>query len=238
MPRKTKETQKKTPEESNNRDNFLTPRYATELLLPFIPDKVEQVWECAAGDGHMAKVFFDAGFRVIQSDIRENKKRGIEKFNFLTEVAIFNQGMIATNPPFSLKTEFYKKCRKYNLPFALLMPSDYSGWLIDAFDKDGAERITPKRRIDYLTPNILKNINNIIKTKIEDLSPSQQTKKNFLKSHGVISREYEFIEQVPVSVIRKFSSSDFHSYWVTWGFNIGKQETFVELTNEMKNNIF
>jgi hypothetical protein len=33
------------------------------------------------------------------------------------------------------------------------------------------------------------------------------------------------------------SHSQFHSMWLTWGFDLGRTETFVELTNEMKKDI-
>lgn len=34
----------------------------------------------------------------------------------------FDFDMIVTNPPYSLKNDFLKKCYEYNKPFALLLP--------------------------------------------------------------------------------------------------------------------
>jgi hypothetical protein len=104
-------------------------------------------------------------------------------------------------------------CVITHIPFALLIPADYSGWIIEMM-QNGCEKIIPTRRVDYLTPNMLSNIN----------------------KSGVIS-EYYRLEDVPTCILRNYTSN-FHSMWLTWGLNIGKQETYVELTNEMKNNIF
>src|SRR5690606_13775068 len=75
-------------------------------------------------------------------------------FNFLTDVPDFEFDLILTNPPFSLKEKFYKKCLEYKKSFALLVPTDYSIWIINQLHLGKAEKIIPTRRIDYLTPNM------------------------------------------------------------------------------------
>jgi hypothetical protein len=40
-----------------------------------------------------------------------------------------------------------------DVPFALLIPADYSGWMIQAVDFYGCIKIIPTRRIDYITPS-------------------------------------------------------------------------------------
>lgn len=175
--------QKENPQIIDGRDLFQTPNYATELLIPFIPNHVKLVWECAAGRGKIVNRLEKEGYTVIGTDLQEN----IE-FNFLSYTPSFDFDCIVTNPPFSLKRKFFIRCLEFNVPFALLIPADYSGWIIKAV-QDGAEKIIPTRRIDYITPT------------------------------------------------NKDSHSQFHSLWLTWGFNIGQSETFVELTNEMKRNI-
>ena len=74
----------------------------------------------------------------------------------------------------------------------MLIPTDYCGWIIRAI-QDGAEKIIPTRRIDYITPSGLSGASG--------------------------------------------HSANFHSMWLTKGFNLGRTETFVELTKEMKENI-
>lgn len=144
--RKPKHPQKENVDAVDGRDLFQTPNYATELLVPFLSYQRDPIWECAAGDGKITKVLERHGYRVLSTDIR-----GEHPLNFLTDLMSFRFSMIITNPPFSLKRKFYEKCREYGRPFALLIPADYSGWIIKA-TQEGAEKIIPTRRIDYITP--------------------------------------------------------------------------------------
>ena len=45
------------PETPNQiRDDFQIPRYATGLILSFVPSDVDVIWECCSGEGRMADV--------------------------------------------------------------------------------------------------------------------------------------------------------------------------------------
>lgn len=150
---KPKRGQPQTPDEPQGRDLFETPAYAVDLLVPFIPKHIATVWECAAGSGRITRRLEYHKFQVISSDIR-----GIEPFNFLTSVGEFyefnyEETAIITNPPFSLKRQFFERCISLSVPFALLLPADYSLWTIDAVRDYKCEKIVPSRRIDYITPN-------------------------------------------------------------------------------------
>jgi hypothetical protein len=150
MPTKPKTTQPEKPEEVQTRDFFQTPRYATKLLLPFIPKNIKNIWEPAAGYGAISNYLNELNFNVLSTEI--NGK--YEYFNFLNATqSIVDNGMIVTNPPFSLKKKFYLKCKELNIPFALLIPADYSGWIINALRFDNAEKIIPTSRINYITPS-------------------------------------------------------------------------------------
>jgi hypothetical protein len=197
MPTKIKQTQKEDLENNQGRDLFQTPNYATDLLIPFLHPRW-YIWECAAGGGKIVDRLEHHNFTVFGSEISPNTK--YQCINFLLDDPIYQLSLygkdkfcIITNPPYSLKKKFYLKCKKYEIPFALLIPADYSGWVIDAIRFDGAEKIIPTRRIDFITP----------------------TGKS-----GVTG-----------------NSANYHSLWLTWRLNIGKSETFVELTKEMKENI-
>lgn len=187
---KPKKTQKENENEVDGRDLFQTPNYATDIIVPFLkilawkpPYHRFRIWECACGEGKIVNRLKEHNLNVFGTDLRDSQKT-----NFLLDNPPDSPDCIVTNPPFSLKRKFYEKCLEYKVPFALLIPADYSGWVIKAV-QDGAEKIIPTRRIDYITPN------------------------------------------------NKKSSSQFHSLWLTFGFGLGKSETFVELTNEMKRNI-
>ena len=54
------------------------------------------------------------GFKVIHTSKRE--------IDFLKDKANFEFDVIITNPPYSLKNEFLKKCYEYQKPFMLLLP--------------------------------------------------------------------------------------------------------------------
>lgn len=140
----------------SGRDLFQTPRYATELLIPFIP-KYAYIWECAAGNGAIVNVLTENGFLVAGSDMRPSKDYFVIDFLSNTGLETYRgfstQHIIITNPPFSRKKQFYERCLEINAPFALLVPADYSGWMIDAVRNKGCTKIVPTRRIDYITPS-------------------------------------------------------------------------------------
>lgn len=190
MAQKPKRNQPETPNEVQGRDFFQTPNYAVDLLVPFIPSNVKRVWECAAGDRKITNRLIYYGYDTYSTDLKDKVS-----VNFLTwdlkDQYTWCDGII-TNPPFSLRRKFYERCLEYGVSFALLIPADYSGWIIKAI-QDGAEKIIPTRRIDYITPTGLSGASG--------------------------------------------HTSYYHSMWLTRGFNLGRTETFVELTKEMKENI-
>jgi hypothetical protein len=213
MTTKTKRSQVKTPYEPHGRDLFQTPAYATNLLIPFIPKNIKRIWEPACGYYKISDIFGKLGYGVYSTDLIYG-----QNFLFDDDTASINPNKTAiiTNPPFSLKKEFFHRCLYYKAPFALLIPTDYCKWLIEAVDKFGAEKIIPTNRISYITPNTIKRIN-----------------KRY-------STSYENINEVPHEyLVEDFSHSgaQFHSMWLTWGFGLGKTETFVELTKEMMKEI-
>ena len=55
-----------------------------------------------------------------------------------------------------------------------------------------------------------------------------------LSAHHGWVKKYSEWKEIPEELIRKHSSADFHSLWLTWGFGLGKTETFVDLTLDMK----
>jgi hypothetical protein len=198
---KIKKNQAEDLDKPQGRDLFQTPNYAVDLIVPFLnalqAKKLFSVWECAAGNGKIVDRLTSYGFNVNASELNPKSKYTVA--NFLTDDAPVNfpypnhgNTVIVTNPPFSLKKKFYLRCLEYKIPFALLIPADYSGWMIDAL-KNGAEKIVPSRRIDFITPS---------------------------GKSGATG-----------------NTANFHSIWLTWGFGLGKTETFVELTDEMKKDI-
>lgn len=153
MPTKIKDNTK-----ASGRDMFQTPHYGTRLLLPFLKPNT-MIWEPACGSGRMAEVF-ESQHAIWTSDVKASDAT-MEVFDFLNQTKndVWMQQIdyIATNPPFGHKREFYQKCMYYfrqcGTPFALLIPADYSGWVIKAVHEDMCQKIIPTRRIDYITPS-------------------------------------------------------------------------------------
>lgn len=59
--------------------------------------------------------------------------------------------MIITNPPYSLKDEFIKKCYEYGKPFCLLLPLTSLEGIKrgEMFRKNGIELVVLDKRIDF-----------------------------------------------------------------------------------------
>jgi hypothetical protein len=206
---------KHAPEQQQVRDTFQTPKYAIDLLIPFIPKHITHVWECAAGGRKISGQLLKSGYMVLETDIKGAE--GVEVHNFINDEPRTDidpeKFSIITNPPFSIKELFINKCFEYGVPFALLINADYSGRQI-ALIKRGCEKIIPTSRISYITPNIIKRINDEEGTSFSSL------------------------EEIPQGLLYKYSSPQFHSMWLTYGYNLGRTETFVDIPiKERKNNI-
>lgn len=146
---KTKKSQPKTPKIQQPRDFFQTPNYATDLIIPFLP-KIK-IWECASGNGMILKRLWHQEFDAFGTDIIGSVE-GHRPVNFLEDDMDISFNAIVTNPPYSLKKEFYNKCLSYKVPFALLVPLDFCGWILRAMKTDKIQWLVPTRRIDFITP--------------------------------------------------------------------------------------
>lgn len=132
---------------SSEYDEFITPAYAVKPLVEFIP-KDSIIWECTGVESNITQVFREAGFTVIETHIHEG-------FDFLKHKPIFDFDVIITNPPYSLKNDFLKRCYAYKKPFALLLPltaleSKTRGKL---YKKNGLQLLVFDSRIQFLDKN-------------------------------------------------------------------------------------
>jgi len=57
------------PKRRNYSDDFQTPEYAIEPLLPYLR-KDWIIWECACGKGNLVRALERRGFKVMGTDIR------------------------------------------------------------------------------------------------------------------------------------------------------------------------
>lgn len=95
-------------------DELYTPKEAIEPILKYL-DKDKIYWECTDfGDSNIRKVLVKNGFKVIAT-----KK---EEIDFLKDDPSFKFDVIITNPPYSIKDKFIRRCYELNKPFMLLLP--------------------------------------------------------------------------------------------------------------------
>ncbi len=93
-------------EERQKEDYYATDPKAAELLLEVEPD-LDNIWECACGEGHLAKVFDKAGKLKRATDLIDRGYGNIE--DFLLNKELYNNGDIVTNPPYKYAKEFVEK---------------------------------------------------------------------------------------------------------------------------------
>lgn len=131
-------------------DNKRTPEHAVEIILPFLKREVPPpavLWEPTSwGDGNnpFKKVLERHGYSVVETGIETGE-------DFLTYLPKFRFDAIITNPPYSLKTEFIRKCYEYEKPWFLLLPitaiEGKSRWGL--YEKNGVNLVLPKGRIEF-----------------------------------------------------------------------------------------
>jgi len=126
-------------------DLYFTPIEAILPLAKHVPHHFKTIWECAdRGNSLIADYFREQGRKVISTDI-------VTGFNFLSDEPDFDFDCIITNPPFSLKNDFLKKCYEYKKPFALLLPLESLGGVRrgSLFQQFGISVIVLDRRVEY-----------------------------------------------------------------------------------------
>lgn len=87
-------------------DYYATQPVAAELLTE-IETLDKNIWECACGEGHLAKVFESKGFNVKSTDLID-RGYGQGGVDFLKQTEKFD-GDIVTNPPYKYAQEFIEK---------------------------------------------------------------------------------------------------------------------------------
>lgn len=132
-------------------DELYTPEYAIKPLLKYLPKNIK-IWECTDyGSSNITKILKENEYEVI--------KTHKDNFDFLNDKPNFEFDMIITNPPYSLKDEFIKKCYEYKKPFALLLPITSLEGIERGkmFRKNGIELLVFDRRCNFIYNNAKKS---------------------------------------------------------------------------------
>lgn len=86
-------------------DYYATDPIAIDKLLT-VEKPSHYIWECAGGDGHLAKRLIDEGFTVYATDIIERNYRLDGEIDFLKISNLDKSFDILTNPPYKYAKEF------------------------------------------------------------------------------------------------------------------------------------
>lgn len=145
---------KTPPMTKDGADDYQTPPDALLPLYEYLAkDKI--IWEPACGYGNLVKAFEERGYEVVATD-KYVPPLPLRDF-LIYEPKVYD--CIITNPPFSIKTEFVRRCYALGKPFALLMP--YAGLETDdrqkIYKKYGLELIFFNQRINFEVPSGTKN---------------------------------------------------------------------------------
>lgn len=92
--------------ERQSEDFYATEPKAAELLLEIIPE-LNNIWECACGQGHLAKVFDNVDKLGKATDLVDRGYGATE--DFLLSKEPYHNGDIVTNPPYKYAKEFVEK---------------------------------------------------------------------------------------------------------------------------------
>lgn len=127
-------------------DEYYTPRYAVEIILPYI-EKFNHIW-CPFDKEHseFVKALQEKGKKVTFGHIEtgqdffeyENAPKGVE--------------CVISNPPFSKRDAVFRRMYELELPFALIMNNNGlfdSKTRFELFKKNNFELLIPKGRMRF-----------------------------------------------------------------------------------------
>ncbi|OCK08645.1 MULTISPECIES: hypothetical protein [Thalassospira] len=124
---------------------YPTPPEATEALLRAMPHLAGQkIWECACGDGRLAKVLEFHGCKVICTDLID-RGYGEGEVDFLATTRP-RASKIITNPPFTLAQAFIEHAMRLHMEEVwMLLKTNY----YQAANRQGFKaRIRPKYKLE------------------------------------------------------------------------------------------
>jgi len=89
-------------------DDYESPDYAWDQILPFIP-KDKKIWEAFYGSGKSGKYLASLGLDVVHEEVDF----------FSNDIG----DIIVSNPPFSKKKEVFSRLKELDKPFIMICPS-------------------------------------------------------------------------------------------------------------------
>jgi hypothetical protein len=134
------------PKKKKGADDFQTPIGVFKPIMEYIPQEY-LIWEPAMGKGNIVQEFTDNGYNIFGTDIMTGH-------NFL-EYQPERFDITITNPPFSIKDKWIKRCYELEKPWVLLLPlTALEGQSRQTlYRKYGVNVFLPFKRINYHTPS-------------------------------------------------------------------------------------
>jgi hypothetical protein len=142
-----------TEKERQPEDYYATEPKAAELLLEQ-EEFHHTIWECACGEGHLAKVFEAHGHEVISTDLVYRGYGDPEPLDFLNETIDDFEGDVITNPPYKFALEFVQRALDSIKPgrkVAMFLKLQF----LEGKSRKKFFQITPPRRV-YVSSSRLK----------------------------------------------------------------------------------
>lgn len=127
-----------------------TPKYAVDLILPYIP-KSKVIWAPFSRNEHnFAGYLRNKGYSVINTHYDPETGKGD---NFLSYQPDFHYDVILDNPPFKGKTKYVERAMSFDKPFALFLPFNSFGdnGIPNLYIKHGIEpqMLIPDKRTEF-----------------------------------------------------------------------------------------
>lgn len=142
-----------TEKERQPDDYYATEPKAAELLLEQ-EEFHHTIWECACGEGHLAKVFEAHGHEVISTDLVYRGYGDPVSLDFLNETIDDFEGDVITNPPYKFALEFVQRALESVKPgrkVAMFLKLQF----LEGKSRKNFFQITPPRRV-YVSSSRLK----------------------------------------------------------------------------------
>ena len=158
-------------------DEYYTPRYAVEIILPYLKN-FEHIW-CPFDKEHseFVKVLQERGKKVTFGHI----ETGQDFFDY--EQAPDGVECIVSNPPFSKRDAIFKRLYELDLPFAMIMNNNGlfdSKIRFELFKHNTFELLIPKGRMRFF--DVTMEVKN---------SPNFQS---IYVCNGILNKQIEFCD--------------------------------------------
>ncbi len=141
---------------NNAPDDFQTPNWPIDILVHRLnlvnPKKI--IWEPACGRGNIVNRINEHNIDCFGTDLKGHIDF-LKDWTVGENSAIRPFDCIVTNPPFSLKAQFLKRCYDLGKPFALLMPLTALGGdkRIKMYREKGLQVLVLPKRVDFEFPD-------------------------------------------------------------------------------------